>query len=193
MASNAYHRITITGDPGSGKTTFARAVVEKTGYQLITTGNIFRKLAAGKGISLAALNELAEKQAEIDAQVDDYLKSLNDHPGHLILDSRMGWHFIKDSLKIRLTVDPEIAVQRIFHDNAELREKFADLKEAMNEVERRRSSEIARYKNLYGVDIGDPKNFDLVINTSHKAPKDVTAAFDKAFVEYKKHFDPAAA
>src|SRR5262249_51921442 len=136
-----YYRITITGDPGSGKSTFARRVVEKTGYQLITTGNIFRRLAAEKGISLAALNELAEKQAEIDALVDDYLKSLNGQPGHLVLDSRMGWHFIKDSLKIRLTVDPEVAVNRIFHDKAELREKFGDMKEAMDEVERRRVSE----------------------------------------------------
>lgn len=193
MASKLYHRITITGDPGSGKTTFARAVVEKTGYQLITTGNIFRKLAAEKGISLAALNELAEKQAEIDAQVDDYLKSLNDEPGDIILDSRMGWHFIRNSLKIRLTVDPEVAVQRIFHDNAELREKFTDLNEAMNEVERRRASEIARYRNLYGVDIGDPANFDLVINTSHKAPEDVTAAFDAAFAVYKARLGSAAA
>jgi len=185
MAEKVYHRITITGDPGSGKSTFARTVAEKTGYQLITTGNIFRKLAAEKGISLTALNELAEKQAEIDAVVDDYLKSLNGHPGNLVLDSRMGWYFIKNALKIRLTVDPEVAVARIFQDKAHLREKFATIGEAMQEVERRRASEISRYKSLYGVDIGDTSNFDLVINTSHKAPKDVTAEFEKVFKEYK--------
>jgi cytidylate kinase len=113
-----YFRITVTGDPGSGKSTFARTVADKTGFQLITTGNIFRKLAAEKGISLAALNELAEEQAEIDALVDDYLKSLNAQPGDMVLDSRMGWHFVEDTLKIRLTVDPEVAVTRIFQDTA---------------------------------------------------------------------------
>src|SRR5262249_19331788 len=148
-----YHRITITGDPGSGKTTFAMTVAEKTGYRLITTGKIFRELAAKKGISVTELNELAETQAEIDRQVDDYIKALNDCPENLVLDSRMAWFFVKDSLKIRLTVDPEVAAQRIFEDTAELREKFVDLKTGMDEVERRKKSEIARYKALYNVDI----------------------------------------
>lgn len=186
MAQHPPLRITITGDPGSGKSTFARTVAGLTGFRLITTGNIFRELAEAKGISLAALNELAETQAEIDRQVDDYLKSLNDGTEDIVLDSRMAWHFVKSSLKIRLTVAPDVAVARIFRDDAVLREKFKDLDEATDEVNRRRNSEIARYKSLYGVDIGDPANFDLVIDTSTKGPKDVTSAFEAAFAAYKQ-------
>ena len=186
MTQHQPFRITITGDPGSGKSTFARTVAGLTGFRLITTGNIFRTLAEAKGISLAALNELAETQAEIDRQVDDYLKSLNDDGEDIVLDSRMAWHFVKDSLKIRLTVEPEVAVARIFRDDAHLREKFKSLEEAEDEVSRRRQSEIARYKSLYGVNIGDESNFDLVIDTSYKAPQDVTAAFEAAFAAYKQ-------
>lgn len=187
MSGTDFYRITVTGDPGSGKSTFARAVAERTGFRLITTGNIFRETAAAMGISVTALNELAEKQAEIDHKVDEYLVSLNNTAENLVLDSRMAWHFVKDTLKIRLTVDPDVAVRRIFKDTAALREKFDTLEQAVEEVDRSKKSEIYRYKSLYGVDIGDERNFDLVINTSHKAPKDITHAFEVAFEEYKKH------
>lgn len=186
MSEQSFYRISVTGDPGSGKSTFARAVAERTGYRLITTGNIFRQMAAEMGISLTDLNERAERQAEIDAKVDDFLVSLNDTRENMVLDSRMAWHFVRDTLKVRLTVDPDVAVDRIFRDNADLREKFSNLEQARDEIARRKTSEVLRYKTLYGVDISDPHSFDLVINTSHKAPRDITESFEKAFEAYQK-------
>ena len=188
MAEKIYHRITITGDPGSGKTTFARNVAARTGYRLITTGNMFRELAMKKGISVAALNELAEKQGEIDRQVDDYIKTLNGSAEHLVLDSRMAWRFLTHALKIRLTIDPAVAVERIFRDEERAKswnDSFPDIETAMDEVERRRQSEIHRYQALYNVNIGDDANFDLVIDTSNKTQGEVLAAFDAAFERYK--------
>lgn len=184
--SDPFYRITVTGDPGSGKSTFAREVAKRTGYKLITTGNIFRNLAAEKGISLTELNELAEKQAEIDKLVDDYLIGLNNSTDNVVLDSRMAWHFVRNTLKIRLTVEPDVAVERIFRDVADLREKFSNMETAKDEVARRKASEVLRYKSLYGVDISDERNFDLVINTSYKAPQDITREFETAFDLYKK-------
>jgi cytidylate kinase len=186
MSEKPYYRISVTGDPGSGKSTFAKAVAERTGYRLITTGNIFRELAAQMGISLTDLNERAERQAEIDAKVDDFLVSLNETTENMVLDSRMAWHFVRNTLKIRLAVDPEVAAQRIFNDPAAMREKFTSMGQARDEVTRRKVSEVLRYKTLYGVDISDHANFDLVIDTSSKAPQDITQAFEKAFDAYKQ-------
>lgn len=186
---NIRMRVSVTGDPGSGKSTFAKEVAARTGYRLINTGIVFRQMAEEMGISLTELNEMAENQAQIDRRVDDYLKALSETREDLVLDSRMAWFFVKDSLKVRLTVDPDVAVQRIFKDQAALREKFTDLEHAKEEIERRKVSEIARYKALYNVDISDPANFDLVINTSYKEPQDITKVFEKAFEEHKKtHF-----
>ena len=153
-------RISITGDPGSGKSTFAKSVAAYTGFDIITTGNIFRKLAKERGVSITKLNEMAEVQKELDAKVDDYLVSLNNTKDKFILDSRMAWHFVKDTFKVRLTVDLDEAVKRIYSDDspAEFREKFSSVEEAMEEVEKRRLSEIRRYQSLYGVNIGDDKN-----------------------------------
>jgi cytidylate kinase len=178
-------RITVTGDPGSGKSTFAKEVAARTGYRLINTGNVFRQMAEEMGVSLTELNEIAETQAQLDRRVDDYLKALSETREDMVLDSRMAWFFVKNTLKVRLTVDIDVAVQRIYKDQAALREKFTDLENAKEEIVRRRDSEVARYQTLYGVDISDPANFDLVINTSHKEPKDVTEAFEKAFDDYR--------
>ncbi|MCB9965252.1 MAG: cytidylate kinase family protein [Rhodospirillales bacterium] len=174
-------RISITGDPGSGKSTFAKSVADFTGYEMITTGNIFRKLAAERGISITRLNEMAEMQKELDAKVDDYLVALNETKHPMVLDSRMAWHFVRGTFKVRLTVDPDVAVDRIFKDTAELREKFSSLEEAMEEVEKRKQSEIRRYQKLYGVNIGDDTNFDLVINTSHISKEEALRIFKDAY------------
>ena len=184
--SEVKKRISITGDPGSGKSTFAKSVASYTGYEMVTTGNIFRKLAAERGVSITRLNEMAEMQKELDAKVDDYLVSLNETDNPLVLDSRMAWHFVKDTFKVRLTVDPDEAVKRIFSDDTpeEFREKFASMDEAMEEVKKRKQSEIRRYQKLYGVNIGDDSNFDLVINTSHTTKQETLDLFKKAYEKY---------
>ena len=192
MSYTAPKRITITGDPGSGKSTFARNVAGFAGFELITTGNMFREIAAKYGVSVTDLNKMAETQAEIDYEVDNYLQSLNNTDKNLVIDSRMAWHFVHNTLKIRLTVTPEIAVKRIFEDEnaASLRERFGSIEEAMREVNARRDSEVRRYYDLYGVDISDTHNFDLVLDTSYKAPEAVIEEFKQAFAA---HFDVAGA
>lgn len=181
MSQQIFHRIAISGDPGSGKTSFAGKVAEHMGYELITTGNIFREMARERGITITELNKMAETNKEFDHKVDEFLVSLNERPGHIVLDSRMAWHFVKGAFKIRLTVDPEIAATRIFGDRAELRERFEDVETAIEDVKARRRSEIKRYYDLYQVDIADEDNFDLVIDTSGRTMSQTLEVFLSKF------------
>ena len=177
-------RITITGDPGSGKSTFAHAVKGITGFDLITTGNIFRELAAEQGVSITELNQMAEVQKELDAKVDDYLVSLNEDSRNLVLDSRMAWHFVKETFKVRLCVQSDVAVERIYSDTRALEEQFGSLDEARKAVEDRRKSEVKRYHSLYGVDISDNSNFDLVVDTSKRTKEETMALFEEAYANW---------
>ena len=45
-------KITISGLPGSGTTTVAKLLAERLGYKLISAGDVFRKLAMERGMTL---------------------------------------------------------------------------------------------------------------------------------------------
>lgn len=93
-------KISITGDLGSGKSTVAKQLAKDLGFDYISTGTIFREIAKEYGIDVLKLNKLALTDTSIDDRVDGKLKEYNQHPTGLIIDSRLAWHFINESIKI---------------------------------------------------------------------------------------------
>ncbi len=65
--------ITIAGLPGSGKSSTAKGVAVALGYEHFSSGDLFRKIAAERGLTIEEINLVAEKQKEIDHQVDERL------------------------------------------------------------------------------------------------------------------------
>ena len=63
-------RITISGPPGSGKTTVCGKLSETLGLKAVVFGQVFRQLAAEKGLTLVELGKLAEQDPQIDADID---------------------------------------------------------------------------------------------------------------------------
>ena len=55
-------------------------------------------------------------------------------------------------------------------------EPFSSLEEAVESLRLRRASESKRYFSLYGVDIKDMNNYDLVLDTSVAPPEKVADA-----------------
>jgi predicted cytidylate kinase len=157
-------RISIAGDIGSGKSTVAKAVAARLGVEPLSTGGIQRQLAAARGINTLELNRLAETDPSIDQQIDDYLRALP--PGPLVVESRMAWHFVADTTRIFLYILPTAAAQRILGASRS-DESYRHAEEAIARLRERRESEIHRFQKYYGVDIGNLRNYDFVIDTTH--------------------------
>ena len=68
--------ITITGEPGSGKSTIGKRLAKELGYGHYYIGQIRRDAAKKKGMTLAEYNKYGEAHPETDIEVDDYQKNL---------------------------------------------------------------------------------------------------------------------
>ncbi|MBI4049885.1 MAG: AAA family ATPase [Candidatus Doudnabacteria bacterium] len=160
--------VTISGFPGSGKSSTAKGVARILGYEHFSSGDLFREMAAARGLTVEGINFAAEKQREIDLEVDELLKKIGKEKNNLVIDSRMAFHWIPDAFKVFLDLDPETAAQRTFaHIQKEGRasQVGSSLEEVRKNTLKRFESERRRYKALYNVDFTEKSQFDLVVDT----------------------------
>jgi CMP/dCMP kinase len=161
--------ITISGTPGSGKSTVAKMIATKLGFKHYSTGDFMRQMAKERGISLEELGELAKIDTLIDKTLDDRQIQLGKDEDNFVIDARLGFHFIPDSIKIYVNVKTEVGAQRILGDiKANLRheEQAKDIQDMVDKIESRKKSEIDRYTKYYNVNIHDLQNYDLVVDSS---------------------------
>lgn len=182
------HIITLSGKPGSGKSSTADRVAELLGYTRYSSGDFVRNVTQKKKITLAAFNKLAEEHPEMDVEIDEALRTLRTQED-IIIDSRLGFYWIPESFKIYLDLDNDVAIARIFRDANlnTLRSKSGEgnttMEDIANQVEERMQSERRRFKKLYNINPFNPANFDLIINTSRHSPQTVALT---VFDTYKK-------
>ncbi|MDR1739598.1 MAG: cytidylate kinase family protein [Bacteroidales bacterium] len=174
--------ITLTGDLGSGKSTVSAILIKELGYKYIYTGDILRDIADRKGMSVMELNSYAETHPEIDKEIDDNFINLKNEE-NLIVDSRLAWHFLPNSFKVFLKVEPSVAAQRIVKDKLRKNEQYQSPEEAVKILNDRKQSELKRYMRLYGVDCAEMNNYNLIIDTSTMSPDEVA---EQILSEYKK-------
>ncbi len=168
--------ITIAGRAGSGKSTVAKMLAKELGYKHYSTGDIVRELAKERGMTLEELMKLSETTPDFDKHIDAYQKELGKKEDNFVLDGRLGWYFIPHSKKIFLEVSSEVAGQRIFKDKLagkRSEQAIQDMQEARLRSKERDTRDAERYKKIYGFLWDEPKNFDLVIDTSIPTAEEV--------------------
>jgi CMP/dCMP kinase len=168
-------QVSITGEPGCGKTTVAKIVAQLLGAQYTSTGSIQRDIAASMGISTLELNQRAESDPTIDQQIDANTIALGQSGKMVVVDSRLAWRFLPASLKVFLVCPPEVAATRVFDQNR-ANETYASKDEAIAKLIARHDSEKLRFAKYYGAQLSNLRNYDVVIDTSLAKPEVIAAA-----------------
>lgn len=185
--------ITISGEPVSGKSTVVKAlkrIYEQKGFNvhIISVGQLFRDAIKEEYVKMypdkkdanladiQADESFAEIRNRIDKMIDKEIvkrkgEEINskERPSDIyIIDSRLAWQNIPDSFSVRLTVDEKIAGRRVYNDKSRgTEDAYKSVEDATEKTKQRKLGEINRYIKRYNVDLRNPENYNLIIDTSY--------------------------
>ncbi len=169
--------ITISGSPGSGKSTITKLLEEKLVAERIYVGGIRRELAKEKGMTLLELNEYAKTHPETDVNIDKQVaakaRNLEKKGKTVLVEGRTQFHFLPESIKFFIFVDEEEGAKRIWNElknekNKEQRNEgiITSLEMMKQQVLQREEEDAARYKKYYGFDHRDKQHYDFILDTT---------------------------
>ncbi len=161
---------TLTGPPGSGKTTAGRGAAAELGLEYVSAGELFRAEAEGRGITLAELGRFAESHPEVDRSLDDRMIALAS-PARL-MEGRVTGALLRRRgvpvLYLVVTARDEERYRRLAR-----RDGLAP-EEARRRTRAREASERDRYRRYYGIDL-EREPADLVVDSTDRPPAAVAA------------------
>jgi predicted cytidylate kinase len=164
-------RITLSGAPGSGKSTAGAILAKRMRLQYFSAGEIFRGLAKENEFSLEALGRMAEKDWDIDRYLDNQMleKIRGNESG--IFEGRLTGYltYMNDipAIRMYLSCPIDIRVRRV------MKRENKDRKTVEKEITDRQRSERKRYKQIYGFDIEDMSIYHIVIDSSKRTPEEI--------------------
>ena len=159
-------RIAISSKSGCGNTTVSTLLSEKLGFRLINF--TFRQMAAEKGVDFWTFCSMAEKDDNIDRELDARQVEMAMAEENCVLGSRLAiWMLTEADLKVYLTADSLTRAERVF------RREGGSLEERIAQTRMRDENDSARYKRIYGIDNNDTSVADLIIKTDDKSPEEI--------------------
>lgn len=158
-------RVSISGPPGSGKTTIASLVAEAIGLELILTGQVFRDQAKKAGMDVHSYNKLAEMDETIDKKLDGEILRLARKSDKVLVEGRLAGYILNanrvPSFKIFVTAPLKVRAERI------AKRENSKAEHELEKLENRELSERIRYKDFYKFDIEDMSIYDLVVDSGN--------------------------
>jgi predicted cytidylate kinase len=162
--------ITISGEPGSGKTTVARKLAERLGLPHVYAGDLYRQEARRRGLSLEEFNRLCERDHSIDRKLDAAMAE-RARQGNVVLEGRLAGYLAAEAklpaVKAWLTASDEVRARRVAERES------GDWRTVLEINEARHRSDAKRYQEIYGWDLADTRVYDVVLATDDRTPEEL--------------------
>jgi len=179
-------RISISGPPGSGKTTVCMQVAKRLDCDYILVGQIFRQMALERKVDLETFGRLAEEDETIDIDLDNRMVALARANEDIVLEGRLTGPLLKYKkipvFAVFVTADEHVRAERI------AQRESRDVQQVLKEMRTRERSEKKRYRSYYGIDPSDRAIYDLWIDSTNMSA-DRVADMIVAAVRRAEHDD----
>lgn len=151
--------ICVNGPSGAGKGTLAAQIAEMRDIDHFSAGDVFRGIAADRGLDVVELSEKADKKVDLEVDRRTLERALS---SDCVVDSRLSSWVLGDyaDVKIYITAGLDERARRVAG-----REDMSE-KEARQRIEKRDSDNRDRYQEYYGIDVEDRGIYDLVLDNT---------------------------
>ncbi len=185
LAKNKNFIITISGTPGSGKSTVAKKLAKKFQAKRIYIGGLWRQMAKEKKLTLEELNKFIIKNPDYDKDMD---KKIAEEARRLslkspvIVEGRVQFAWLPESIKLFITAQPQEAARRVWQQiqnegqrKSRNEAKISSLAQLKAKQQYRLKNDQKRYKKLYKIDYTDHSQYDFVLDTTAINAQEATA------------------
>ncbi len=151
--------VAVGGPSKSGKSTAAEHIAEFLGIKHFSAGDFFREIATERDMTVEELSEKADRETDIEVDRRSLEAGLDND---CVVDGRLAAWVLGDyaDFTIYLTAEIEERGRRL----AEL--EGLELEEAIKKVGQRDRDNNRRYERYYGIDVPQPKMYDLLIDNT---------------------------
>jgi len=167
-------RISISGPPGSGKTTICALVAKKLDIKYVLVGQVFRQMATERRVDLETFGRLAEEDETIDKELDRRMLDIAKTSESIVLEGRLTGSLLKGHkipvFAVYVDADEKVRALRI------ARREGLPTDDVLRHMKVRERSERKRYHAYYGIDPRDRSVYDLWIDSTELTAEKVAEA-----------------
>ncbi|MBN1612028.1 MAG: AAA family ATPase [Polyangiaceae bacterium] len=176
---------------GVGRSAVADQLARAIGAERFSTGDVFRKMAHEKGLTITELHrdipDHPEWDADLDRKVIRRIEEAKRKGEFVVIDSNLAALLGTPNVALRIDVSDDLRAQRVASGSREGDQAFASAAEALRFLDQRSDEELARYRNhpdeLYtGVDLAGPDKYQGTVDNSGE-PRETLDAVLKHLLE----------